>query len=62
MDSNHDVHDWLGGYAHESTLAREVVPKTGEAGFVVEKIFENCGARMGIFGSGCHEYVARRSG
>ena len=62
MDWNHDVHDWLGGYPYESTLPREVVPKLSEAGFVVEKIVENRSARMGIFGSGCDEYVARRAG
>jgi 2-polyprenyl-6-hydroxyphenyl methylase/3-demethylubiquinone-9 3-methyltransferase len=62
MDWHHDVHDWLGGYPYESTLPREVVPKLREAGFVVEKIFERRVGRMGIFGSGCDEYVARRSG
>jgi len=61
MDWHHDVHDWLGGYPYESTLPREVVPKLRQAGFVVEKIFENCGSCKGIFGSGCDEYVARRS-
>jgi SAM-dependent methyltransferase len=59
MDFAHDVHDWLGGYPYES-----IGPDR------LDKLLTQCGfqkmrtrvrrAPIGIFGSGCDEYVYRR--
>lgn len=61
MDRHHDVHDWLGGYPYESALPREVVRRLKNNGFVIEKVLENCAGSVGLFGTGCDEYVARRN-
>lgn len=55
----HDVHDWLGGYPYESSTPKETKD------FVVDLGFEpvNIGdlkPGLGIFGTGCAEYVFRR--
>ncbi len=61
MDRDHDVHDWLGGYPYESTLPQEVVCQLESNGFAIEKVLENCGGCLGLLGTGCDEYVARRN-
>ena len=64
MDFHHDVHDWMGGWPYESILPREVALLMNELGFV--RVREFCargllgGRRVGLFGSGCDEYVYRR--
>lgn len=58
MDFYHDVHDWLGGYPYETTLAPEVEAKLSDLGFKAERVFARS-ISNGIFGSGCDEYVYR---
>jgi 2-polyprenyl-3-methyl-5-hydroxy-6-metoxy-1,4-benzoquinol methylase len=61
MDYWHDVHDWLGGYPYEAVLAPEVDTKLTALGFVAERVFARSRG-VGIFGSGCDEYVYRKLG
>jgi SAM-dependent methyltransferase len=58
MDYIHDVHDWLGGYPYESIAPEDVAKKLTELKFqhVRSKVRA---ASMGLFGSGCDEYVYR---
>lgn len=58
MDFEHDVHDWLGGYPYESTLAPDVDRHLTSRGFKAERVFARPKS-SGIFGSGCDEYVYR---
>jgi len=58
MDFYHDVHDWLGGYPYESALAPEVDDKLTGLGFKAERVFARP-ISIGIFCSGCDEYVYR---
>jgi predicted RNA methylase len=60
MDFRHDVHDWLGGYPYEAALAPEVDRKMNEFGFKAERVFARP-IGFGLFGSGCDEYVYRRT-
>jgi 2-polyprenyl-6-hydroxyphenyl methylase/3-demethylubiquinone-9 3-methyltransferase len=62
MDVFHDVHDWMGGYPYESTSSAEVEAFMTERGFVREKHAPWRTLLAGVFGSGCSEYVFRRSG
>lgn len=62
MDSFLDVHDWLGGFPYESCTKEEVSAFLTPLGFtaVLEKpVPVHAG---GILGSGCSEYVYRRTG
>jgi len=59
MDFHHDVHDWLGGYPYESIRPTEVEDELNRLGF--EHVRSNVrGYSLGLFGSGCDEYVYRR--
>lgn len=58
MDFYHDVHDWLGGYPYETTLAAEVDRRMNDLGFQAERVFAQP-KTSGILGSGCDEYVYR---
>lgn len=60
MDYWHDVHDWLGGYPYETISAPEVEKLMNEIGFEKDKVFSHP-MTLGIFGSGCDEYVYRAS-
>jgi 2-polyprenyl-6-hydroxyphenyl methylase/3-demethylubiquinone-9 3-methyltransferase len=57
-DLHHDVHDWLGGYPYETALAPEVKSRLSALGFKAERVFARPRS-IGIFGSGCDEYVYR---
>jgi len=59
MDFSHDVHDWLGGYPYESIAADEVGRVMAELGFAHVQSFTGP-LSLGLFGSGCNEYVYRR--
>jgi 2-polyprenyl-6-hydroxyphenyl methylase/3-demethylubiquinone-9 3-methyltransferase len=59
MEYWHDLHDWLGGYPYESIMAPEVETLMQGLGFVRERVFARPLA-LGLFGSGCDEYVYRR--
>ena len=60
MNWDHDVHDWLGGYPYESTTPAEVSDRLRRLGFDIERI-SSTKRRLGLAGTGCDEYVARRS-
>jgi SAM-dependent methyltransferase len=65
MDFYHDVHDWLGGWPYESISAAEVGRFMQELGFEHVRSFVATGQHLwgrqvGLFGSGCDEYVYRR--
>jgi 2-polyprenyl-3-methyl-5-hydroxy-6-metoxy-1,4-benzoquinol methylase len=61
MDFMHDVHDWMGGYPYESILASEVDALMRPLGFAR---VHGMGTPLtaGLFGSGCDEYLYRRTG
>jgi len=60
MDWSHDVHDWLGGYPYDSVRPLQLIAFLQDLGFSIERVFEHPAALMGILGSHCDEFVARR--
>lgn len=60
MSFFHDVHDWLGGYPYESISTKEMQIYAEKIGYQVVKEFLLPKA-YGLFGSGCEEYVLRRT-
>jgi 2-polyprenyl-6-hydroxyphenyl methylase/3-demethylubiquinone-9 3-methyltransferase len=58
MNFSHDVHDWLGGFPYETASANELHDRVCSLGFSEERSFR-FPASMGIFGSGCNEFVFR---
>jgi 2-polyprenyl-6-hydroxyphenyl methylase/3-demethylubiquinone-9 3-methyltransferase len=61
MDFHHDVHDWMGGWPYESISPQQTEAfMTGE-GFRCERQFVVGRTTLGLFGSGCDEYVYRRA-
>ena len=61
MDTMHDIHDWMGGYPYESTSPEEVDAHLRPLGFEVVKTKPVKPAAFGLLGSGCSEYVYRRT-
>ena len=61
MDYIHDVHDWLGGYPYESIRPADVARDLGGLGFAPVRSKVQLYS-TGLFGSGCDEYVFRRTG
>jgi hypothetical protein len=61
MDFIHDVHDWMGGYPYESILAADVEALMRPLGFARVHGMDTP-LTAGIFGSGCDEYLYRRTG
>jgi 2-polyprenyl-3-methyl-5-hydroxy-6-metoxy-1,4-benzoquinol methylase len=61
MSMTHDAHDWLGGYPYESTTSEEVRAKLAALGFspVLERPVRV--HLLGLFGTGCSEFVYRRT-
>jgi 2-polyprenyl-6-hydroxyphenyl methylase/3-demethylubiquinone-9 3-methyltransferase len=59
MNWYRDVHDWLGGYPYESASPDEIKNRLGRLGFTVIRSFERR-AGLGLFGTGCDEFVCRR--
>ena len=60
MDFYHDVHDWLGGWPYESASPTEVRQLMKTLGFT--EVHSNVQQQLiGLFGSGCNEYVYRRN-
>jgi len=59
MDYFHDLHDWLGGYPYESISSGEVDGLMRNLGLARRLSFveKRMISRLGIFGSGCDEYV-----
>jgi SAM-dependent methyltransferase len=59
MNFAHDVHDWLGGYPYESVGVARLEKLLTQRGF--QKIRAKVRrASLGVFGSGCNEYVYGR--
>jgi 2-polyprenyl-6-hydroxyphenyl methylase/3-demethylubiquinone-9 3-methyltransferase len=55
-----DVHDWMGGYPYESISAARVATFMQRCGF--EHVHSTVrGLSIGVFGSGCNEYLYRRA-
>lgn len=59
MDYLHDVHDWMGGYPYESASPADMARLVEPLGFTLEHSVTR-GFSLGLFGSGCDEYVYRR--
>ena len=60
MDFVHDVHDWMGGYPYESISAPEVDALMQRLGFARLHGMATP-TTIGFFGSGCDEYLYRRT-
>jgi len=58
MDFYTDVKDWLGGYPYESISPKEVRELMHDIGF--EEVLSVTENSLGLFGSGCDEYVYKR--
>ena len=60
MSWHHDVHDWLGGYPHESAEPEAVKSRLSDMGFEIVRSCEKRARVWGLFGSHCDEFVAER--
>lgn len=60
MNFHHDVHDWMGGWPYESISPEQTDKHMSGLGFGCERKFVVGRKTLGIFGSGCDEYVYRR--
>jgi SAM-dependent methyltransferase len=61
MDFDHDVHDWLGGWPYESISPQRTERLMASVGLYRVRAFTLHGIKLGLFGSGCDEYVYARS-
>jgi hypothetical protein len=62
MNWDHDIVDWLGGYPYESATPDEVISFVTSMGFRFRSSrLVNKRMSIGVFGSGCAEYVFTRS-
>lgn len=61
MSWHHDVHDWLGGYPYESATPTEVRERVEALGFRHVASHNTRVKALGLFGSGCGEYVFERA-
>jgi 2-polyprenyl-3-methyl-5-hydroxy-6-metoxy-1,4-benzoquinol methylase len=59
MNFSHDVHDWLGGFPYETAAATEIHDRVCGMGFTEERSFR-LPKTLGLFGSGCHEFVFQK--
>jgi 2-polyprenyl-6-hydroxyphenyl methylase/3-demethylubiquinone-9 3-methyltransferase len=60
MEFEHNVHDWMGGYPYESISAAEVEALMQPLGFT-RLSSTATPTTIGFFGSGCDEYLYRRT-
>lgn len=60
MDFSHDVHDWLGGWPYESISPAQTEQLMSGLGFARVRAFVRARVGLGVFGSGCDEYVYAR--
>jgi SAM-dependent methyltransferase len=59
MSFEHDIHDWMGGYPYESISPPQVAALMQQLGLThVRSMTKRPG--LGLFGSGCDEYLYRR--
>ena len=56
----HDAHDWLGGWPYESISPAQTERFMSKLGFRRVRAFTRRGIQLGLFGSGCDEYVYAR--
>ena len=61
MDFDNDVHDWLGGYPYESITPLACRQFFGKLGLAPEREFLVPRRLLGLLGTGCDEFVFRRS-
>lgn len=61
MNWTHDVHDWLGGYPYESATPDEVKQRLNASKFDLVRHCPRPPSRLGLFGTGCDEYVFKLS-
>jgi SAM-dependent methyltransferase len=61
MDFEHDVHDWLGGWPYESISRAQTERFMTSLGFQQVRAFTAAGVNLGLFSSGCDEYVYTRN-
>lgn len=65
MDFDHDVHDWMGGWPYESITPTEARQLMRELGYEDERLIVRkhgfFGRDLGFYGSGCDEFLYRRS-
>jgi 2-polyprenyl-6-hydroxyphenyl methylase/3-demethylubiquinone-9 3-methyltransferase len=59
MDWSHDVEDWLGGYPYESITPSALCQSLATLGFTEVRSRTQAGG-LGLFGSGCDEFLFRR--
>jgi 2-polyprenyl-6-hydroxyphenyl methylase/3-demethylubiquinone-9 3-methyltransferase len=59
MRWRHDVHDWLGGYPYESVTPQALAAFLEPLGFVLRRQHVTRPG-LGLFGSGCDEFVWER--
>ncbi len=60
MNFSHDAHDWLGGYPYETATPEQLQSKLSSLGFRETLSFAREGKSLGLFGSGCDEFVFSR--
>jgi 2-polyprenyl-6-hydroxyphenyl methylase/3-demethylubiquinone-9 3-methyltransferase len=60
MNRSNDLHDWMGGYPYETASTEELRERICAFGFSEERSFP-IPPFLGLFGSGCHELVFRRT-
>jgi 2-polyprenyl-3-methyl-5-hydroxy-6-metoxy-1,4-benzoquinol methylase len=61
MEFHHDVHDWMGGFPYESISPDEAEAFMTKLGFRRDRVFVLSKTPVGIFGSGCDEFVYSRT-
>jgi SAM-dependent methyltransferase len=59
MNFTHNIHDWMGGYPYESISSSEVEALMQRLGFARLQGMSTP-TTIGLFGSGCDEYLYRR--
>lgn len=60
MDWSHDIRDWLGGFPYESADSSEIISQLESLGFSTRPAPRQ-GRSIGLFSSGCDEYIAVKS-
>ena len=61
MNFTHDMHDWLGGYPYETADADTIKEKLSSLDFREVRSFV-LPKTIGLFGTGCNEFVFERRG
>jgi SAM-dependent methyltransferase len=59
MNWHHDVEDWLGGYPYESITPEDATSFVTARGFECRRSVTE--SRIGVFGTGCDEYLFQRN-